>query len=612
MFVNLDGDVVPRGTLNFHRYPEYIVIDSGEGNNLVESNENTHDQYILAVIETDQDGKRCKWLEIQSWDVDRREEENCKSWLEVPTAEDMPSCPVGICHTMSSSQLEFGELGNLLQMVRLKTPSLSPYLPVTDPRTQASIEQLQKEKELFESQELTDSDGARKGDGSSERGWEAERNNEEAKFARALGQAQSSLVMWSGRRIWRVVRNPLTTQLDGALQDAQGSKELMYGDLKRGPILDVFEEVQAAEPRSEAEFLGLNFLKQKSSLLLFGDLLFMDAAARKGAAIQVTERVLITGGLDPRIVLLLIPHLRQEVLQGPQGIWIHGGLAQIAEVYLQRLETADEKYKDLNALDDGVLNMIKRFLLSWQQKRGYGSIADETYVFDSVDAALLHLLLEQNSQLTMEQRSVSPIPAELGKLVDNWKGSFDRAVILLESYHRLYVLSRLYQSQKMTRNVLKTWRRIIEGEADVGGEVTGPDVEVRMREYLVKIKDAQLVEEYGSWLAGRNPQLGIQVFADKNSKVQLEPADVVKILKERAPNAVQVYLEHLVFAKKVSSNMLSYCYTLFERLTYVVHAICGRPSRLLPGYCPIRPRVLSRGPGVSCRILLDLPRPAAP
>ncbi|GFF23517.1 transforming growth factor-beta receptor-associated protein 1 [Aspergillus udagawae] len=562
MFVNLDGDVVPRGTLNFHRYPEYIVIDSGEENNLVESTENTQDQYILAVIETEQEGKRRKWLEVQPWDVDPREEEkNRKSWLEVPSAEDMPSCPVGICHTMSSSQLEFGELGCLLQMVRLKTPSLSPHIPVTDPRTQASIEQLQKEKELFESQELTDSDGVRKSDGSSERGWEAERNNEEAKFARALGQTQSSLVMWSGRRIWRVVRNPLTTQLDGALQDAQGSKELMYGDLKRDAILDVFEEVQAAEPRSEAEFLGLNFLKQKSSLLLFGDLLFMDAAARKGATIQVTERVLITGGLDPRIVLLLTPQLRQEVLQGPQGIWVHGGLAQIAEVYLQRLEKADEQYKDLNALDDEVVNMIKRFLLSWQQKRGYGSIADETYVFDSVDAALLHLLLEQDSQLAMEQRSVSPIRAELNHLVDNWKGSFDRAVVLLESYRRLYVLSRLYQSQKMSRNVLKTWRRITEGEEDVGGEVTGPGIEAQMRKYLVKIRDAQLVEEYGSWLAGRNPQLGIQVFADKDSRVVLEPADVVKMLKERAPNAVQVYLEHLVFAKhytQYADDLLSY------------------------------------------------------
>jgi hypothetical protein len=75
---------------------------------------------------------------------------------------------------------------------------------------------------------------------------------------------------------------------------------------------------------------------------------------------------------------------------------------------------------------------------------------------------------------------------------------------------------------------------------------------------LVKIKDVQLVEEYGSWLAGRNPDLGIQVFADNASRVRLEPAHVVALLKERAPNAVQVYLEHLVFAKNVSQPPSSF------------------------------------------------------
>jgi hypothetical protein len=141
---------------------------------------------------------------------------------------------------------------------------------------------------------------------------------------------------------------------------------------------------------------------------------------------------------------------------------------------------------------------------------------------------------------------------ELNRLVDTWKGNFDRAVALLEQYQRLYILSRLYQSQKMSRNVLNTWRRIVDGEPDAGGELTAPGVEAQMRKYLVNIKNAQLVEEYGSWLAGRNPSLGVQVFADNSSRVRLEPADVVTLLKRKAPNAVQVYLEHLVFAKNVS------------------------------------------------------------
>jgi hypothetical protein len=355
--------------------------------------------------------------------------------------------------------------------------------------------------------------------------------------------------MWAGNQIWRIVRNPLTTQLDDVLRKSQAARDSGH-TLDRKAIWDIIETVQQAEPRSEAEFIGLNFLKQKASLLLLGDLLFMNPQARDDAVIDTTEKALIVGDLDPRLAMILIPLLRTETRQSPQGIWVHAGLAETAESYLQQADKAAEALKGF--FDAGVLNMMKRFLLSWQQKRGYGSISDESYVFDSVDAALLRLILEQSMSMTKEQLVSSRIRTELNKLVDNWKGNFDHAVFLLESYHRLYVLSRLYQSRKMSGNVLKTWRRIIEGEEDFGGEITLAGVEVQMRRYLVKIKDVQLVEEYGSWLAQRNPQLGIQVFADNTSRVIRDPSDVVALLKERAPNAVQEYLEHLVFSKNVS------------------------------------------------------------
>ncbi|GKZ16784.1 hypothetical protein AbraIFM66951_008555 [Aspergillus brasiliensis] len=548
MFVNVDGDVV-RGTITFHKYPETIVIDKGDENHMIPSPENTQDELLLAVIESEQDGRKRKFLEVQLWDVDPGEAEDHKTWVEIPSANDIQPTHVGLCHTISPSKLEVSELGNLLRMVRLKTPFLSPHIPAADPRTQASIEHLQKEKELFEAQEVTDSEVSK------ERGWEAERNAEEARFARELGQTQSSMVMWNGNQIWRVVRNPLTTQLNDALQAAQ---ETGAGDSKafRKAVADIIHHVQTTEPKSESEFLGLNYVKQKASLLLFADLLFMDPAVRSDAIIDDTERALIVGELDPRIALLLVPLLRREVLQGPQGIWVHAGLAEITEAYVQQLDK-----KDTGASDGAVLDMIKRFLVSWQQKRGYGSITDENYVFDSVDAALLHLLLEQDARTSAERRVQPAIRAELNRLVDNWKGSFDRAVALLESYRRLFVLSRLYQSQKMSGNVLKTWRRIIDGEEDRGGEVTIGGTEAQMRRYLVKIKDAQLVEEYGAWLAQRNPNLGIQVFSDGTSRVKLETTDVVSLLKERAPNAVQVYLEHLVFVRnhtQYADDLLSY------------------------------------------------------
>lgn len=548
MFVDLDGEVV-RGTINFHRYPKSVVIDAGEDDQSLQPNDDFKEEYILALIDVGEGGEQRTRLEIQRWDDDPAVIERHKKWLDIPPSPgESQSTHVGLKHTLSPSHLEDNDIGRLLQMVRLKTPLLSPHVATVDPRTQESIEQQKTEKELFESQELTEPEGAKKGDaGSAERDWEGQRNAEEAKFVRGLGKLQSSLVLWSGSQIWRLLKNPLVIQLENTLQKAQQVDDKGHITLQRDAVMELMVAIQDTEPKTEAEFLGLGYLKQKASLLLYGDLLSMHADYRADPIIRNTEKALLSGNLDPRLALLFIPLLRCEVLQGPQGIWIQSGLAETTAKYLEQVEQISATAE----VHSSLLNMVKRFLLSWQQKRGYGSITDETYVLDSTDAALLHLLLEQDAHSSAHQRA-SSTRSELNRLVDSWKGNFERAVALLEQYKRLYILSRLYQSQKMSRNVLKTWRRIIDGESDAGGEVTGTGIEAQMRKYLVKIKDVQLVEEYGSWLAGRNPALGIQVFADHNSRVRLEPADVVALLKERAPNAVQVYLEHLVFAKNVS------------------------------------------------------------
>lgn len=571
MFVDMDGEVV-RGTINFHRYPKSVVIDAGADDQSLQPSEDAKEEFVLALIEESDNGQPRNRLEIQKWDDDPAEIERQKRWVDIPCPGEDKSARVGLRHTVSPSHLELDNIGKLLRMVRLKTPLLPPHVLAADPRTHASIEQLQKEKELFDSQELTDSEGSKKGQGS-DRDWETVRNDEEAKFAHRMGQLQSSLILWSGSQIWRILKNPLVVQLEDALQKAQQTNDDQNIVLQRDAISELLLSIQDIEPRTETEFIGLGYVKQKASLLLYGDLLSMQSDIRDDRMIQTTEQALLTGSLDPRLALLFIPLLRGEVLQGPQGIWIHSGLAATAEKYIQQLEKANDKSSGPAAIRSSVLDMVKRFLFSWQQKRGYGSITDETYVLDSTDGALLHLILEQDAHLSAEQRAVSPTRTELNRLVDNWKGNFDRAVMLLEEYKRLYILSRLYQSQKMSRNVLKTWRRIVDGEPDAGGEVTASGIEAQMRKYLVKIKDSQLVEEYGSWLAGRNPGLGIQVFADHSSRVRLEPEDVVPLLKERAPNAVQFYLEHLVFAKNVSLQTI-----IMNCLILTVHSTPNTPT----------------------------------
>ena len=560
MFVNTDGDVV-RGTIEFERYPDTIAVDGFDEQIQLQPSDSSQEGYVLAIMDAAEEEDSQKRLEIQRWDLDPGEGDRPKSWLHIPP-NDQPSSYVGIRHTSSPSQLPFAEVRNLLRMVRLKLPkklpSSDPSTPSEnlDPRTKASLEHFQKEKELFDAQEMTDSDGSKKPPSVRlHRGWEAERNQEEAKIAGRLGKMTSSIILWSGDRIWRVTRNPLALQLHNELElalSSQGGKKTV----DRGMVMSIVQETQKMEPNTESEFLGLKYVRQKASLLLLADLLSTEQGTQLEPAMKITESVLLDGGLDPRIVLLLLPLLKGEVLPGPQGIWVQGGLADIAEFYINPSEESDREIQTPRHMDDVVLGMVKRYLFSWQKKRGYGSIIDEAYVFDSVDAALLQLLLYLDHKGIGGSRSHPSVRGELNKVVDNWKGNFGRAVSLLERNHRLFILSRLYQSRKMARHVLGTWKRIAEGEKDEGGELPTSDIEAQVRKYLVKIRDTQLVEEYGSWLAARNPKLGVQVFSDDNSRVNLEPAHVVKLFKKRAPNAVQEYLEHLVFAKNVSEHVI--------------------------------------------------------
>ncbi|EZF33577.1 hypothetical protein H109_00936 [Trichophyton interdigitale MR816] len=567
MFVNLEGETAERGTIEFQTYPDAIVLDNGDEDPNSHPSGNDADGYVLAVvnaaIDTEAGGEVVeeKCLEVQRWDVNPGEGGRQRSLINV-SLEPPVSGPVGIARTVSPNKINFADVGELLQVVRLKVPDLRTPGSTTpqknnDPRTEASIEQLQKEKELFEN----DSDSSKQV--KLRRGWEAERNAEELAFAKTLGYVKSNVMLWEGNQIWRVLRNPLALQLENALtltQEVQDARTCRIAD--KGAIIDMMARLDSILPRTAPESLGLNYVKQKASLLLFGDLIATNPEYQTPSAIKSVEDVLIAGELDPRIILLFTPLLREEILQGPQGIWICAGLTKVVDTLLEVSKDQDGTIK-FN-FTEPILRMLVRYLTSWHRKRGYGSVTDDTYVFDSVDSALLRLLLHldaTHNEAVNGKTVASDVRQELNKLVDNWKGNFTRAVELLELYQRLFVLSRLYQSRKMSGHVLRTWRRTIEGEKDVGGEMTIPAVELQVRKYLMKIRDPNLVEEYGLWLAARNPKLGIQVFSDDSSRVQFDPPQVIRILKDRAPGAVQVYLEHLVFTKNITryaDDLISY------------------------------------------------------
>lgn len=558
IFVNLDGDVV-RGTLEFSRYPEALVVDGPASDVQApsETAEEAQEGYVLAIVERDTSVGCRRWIEIQRWGGDSGAGGSPREWLEVPYDATQISqdsggsiVDVGLRSTATGSVITLPEIGDKLRLIRLKlsksgsVEGMRSPEAASDPRTRASIERVRREVELFETQDS--------GQEPLPRDWEATREQEEESFARRLTALRSRTVTWSGKSIWWVVQNPLLLKLDAALDQADPQSSDMTTPLDRRKVLAVIHSIRNQEARSELEFLTLSYIRQKASLLLFGDAL---NALHSNAIIpesekRATEEILLEAGVDPRVILAMLAPLREEVLEGREGIWIHCGLVEIAErslalhISFDLLEAENANFKG------SILSFIKRYLMVWRRKKGFGSVTDEKEVFQSVDAALLHVLLQLDRRSPQGAVRVGSVRAELNSLVDHGLECFDRAVTLLEDYKRLYVLSRLYQSRKMAREVLSTWRRILEGATDNGGEFV--DGENEVRKYLIKIRDANLVEEFGTWLAKRNPKLGVRVFADDGSRIKFEPAQVVSILRREAPEAIKEYLEHLVFGQNVS------------------------------------------------------------
>ena len=145
-------------------------------------------------------------------------------------------------------------------------------------------------------------------------------------------------------------------------------------------------------------------------------------------------------------------------------------------------------------------DVLREYLFRFREKKGYASVGnDAKAIFEWVDLVLLQLVLEMSKEAGRQR---------LYDLVDSGVDCFDEAKGMLIEKKRYYVLSRMFQHRGMVLEVLETWAKMIDG--------TWPDDEFkngdeRMRDYLVKLKDADLVFKYGMWLTRRNPEVGVQV-----------------------------------------------------------------------------------------------------
>jgi hypothetical protein len=571
MFVSLEGEVT-RPTLEFETYPaEIVVVGRGVGVEPIATTiEQDEEGFVLASMGRAIGDEIRYGLEIQRWDINPGEDTIEKFWLEPPdfTTEDPArgSPFVGIRSIIGNNKISFPEVTDRLRLRRFQpfpTPSIDVStlsLKGVDSRTASSLERVSGERDLFENAD------------SLSREWENERNAEEQKFAQRLGDAQTGVVVWSGKTIWWAARNPLALQLDASIATMMGRgglSRIAYGSSNRQSLVELLNSLRGQEAKTETEYVSLGYLKQRVGLIIFMSVLDSEPEDCSASEYGICEEALLDGSLDPRVVLSVVPYLRHEIIEGSTGIWVHGGVRNDAYRFIgtMRPDSAGSDSFEDSKLSTDVLHFLKRFLFAWRKKKGFGSVGNEQEIFRSVDAALLSVLLQLDKSSPPGHARGKSIRADLYDLVDHGVDCFDRAVSILESHNRLYVLSRLYQSRKMASEVLRTWRRIVESGADATGELR--DGEQRVREYLTKIRNEAVVKEYGVWLAARNPKLGVQVFAEDRSQVKFEPNQVVQILREGAPGSVKEYLEYLVFTK----NNVEY---INELITYYLNIVTDK------------------------------------
>lgn len=545
MFINLDGDIT-RPTISFEKYPESVVVD-GASANLASSRSGQPDEddgYVLASLDMEsRDGPRFG-IEIQRMDAGNEAHPE-RHWLFAPGLE--PSGPYRIRSLQGSEETQFQEIVEKLSEKRFSPfPSpigtSAPSLKSLDSRTAGSMERLSKEQELF------DRNFDSQDDDSLPDGWETSRVSEGEEFTQRLAKVSIKLVAWSGDKIWWTIRNPLLLQLESAF-GALNDNQLLPENLNKDAVFSTIARIRRQDAKTELEFMTLRYLRQKAGILLLGALLL--APPHKELAdteVNALEELFTDSQLDPRVVLSLIPEIRNEIIEGRNGIWIYGGVKKVTEMILCSDQFEAITKNSIGNLESRTLHFLRRFLAAWRKMKGFGSVPDEREVFRTIEAALILVLLELDRRAPKALGRHSPVKIELHELVDKGVDCFERAVDILESHHRLFILSRLYQSRKMASEVLATWKRIVEGERDDGQEFQ--DGELRIKDYLSKISNQALVKEYGIWLARRNPKLGVEIFAeDKSRAAKFEPTQVVEFLREEAPMAVKHFLEHLTFGK---------------------------------------------------------------
>ena len=273
MFVNLDGDVV-RGTIEFSSYPECLVLDG-----VVEPSESMPQQdeqegYVLALVSKQTESGVQKAVEIQRWNGDPAAGRESKDWLhfdggrESAEQEGFSMYGTGLRSATSPTELSVNEIAASLRLRRLQLDSSSGSGSETDMK----------------------------------------RNEEEDRFASRFAQATAGLLFYHHDRVYWIVRSALITRLEKQLVSALQHSSGVELTIEVPAVQRILSSIRGQEASNELDYLALTYIRQKASLLLFGQLVVQTS---KGIIAyerdkRNAEEALITGNIDPRTILLLL------------------------------------------------------------------------------------------------------------------------------------------------------------------------------------------------------------------------------------------------------------------------------------------------------------------
>jgi len=157
------------------------------------------------------------------------------------------------------------------------------------------------------------------------------------------------------------------------------------------------------------------------------------------SALRSTAQALSDGDMDLEFCLCSCQFSISKCFQGPNGIWLPGGLKELVEqvcavdIFTERAEASH------------LPGWSGAIFTSGRKKRGFGSVTNEGEVFETVDAALLHLLLL--IEKSTESRGIRMADQSCNVFAEQASSHLTVQSKSCETFNRLYVLQHPLSEQ---------------------------------------------------------------------------------------------------------------------------------------------------------------------